>query len=86
MRCGGGKERGRNDLPLLSLWGKDNPSEPVGAAAALPSWPILPQASCRTTASASLREGQGHTGPAGDAVFLFVLHTMPQKNILLICN
>lgn len=31
------------------------------------------------------REGQARW-PARDVVFSFVLHTMPQKNILLICN
>jgi hypothetical protein len=39
----------------------------------------------RTTAHASQREGQARW-LAGDIVFLFVFYTMPQKNILLICN
>lgn len=81
MRCGGGKERGRNDLLLPSLWGKDNPSEPVDAAAALPSWPILPQASCRTTASASLREeGQGHWAGWRCCFPLCLIHNAPEKH------
>lgn len=59
MGYSGGKQRGRNDLPSFSLGKGQIPQEPVEAAGALPSWPSLPQASGRTTASASPKDEQG---------------------------
>lgn len=86
MLCAGGKEGGKNDMPLVLSGAKANPAETSGShgGPAFPA-PIFP----RPPAGPQALPGEGGATPlrpAGDVVFLFVLHTMPQKNILLICN
>lgn len=82
----GRREEGTTFLSLLSGH-RANPSEAMEAGAALllglPPPPGLPPAGPPLLPA----PGRGKdTGLATHVVFLFVLHTMAQKNILLICN
>ena len=86
MRCAGGKERGRKAVPLVLSGERANPSEASGSCSGPAFLAPIPPRPPAGPLPLPAEGGARMLGPAGDVVFLFVLHTMPQKNILLICN
>lgn len=76
---GGGTEEGVT-CPLFFLGKRQIPQRPVEAAGAQSSRPILPQASCWTTASASPKEGQGPWAGWRGCFPLCFTHNAPEKH------